>query len=179
MIFQYGMMKHVVNFYAMYAPVNEIKKAVEKADLLSWLQTWLGYDREQELQRRAPTQFSLPGGRTRTIRYPDDGSAAIISGKLQDFFGLDEHPMIDGEAAQVELLAPTNAPANSPRTCQGSGAAATSLCAKICAAATPNTPGRKIRSIAVSINGIGNDKITRNRSVITRLLFYNFLQIAW
>ena len=65
----------------------------------------------RELDRLAPAAFEAPSGRTRPLRYEEDGSifAAI---KLQELFGLAESPRIGPRALPItfELLAPNGRP---------------------------------------------------------------------
>jgi len=65
----------------------------------------------RELDRLAPAAFEAPSGRTRPLRYEEDGSifAAI---KLQELFGLAESPRIGPRAQPItfELLAPNGRP---------------------------------------------------------------------
>jgi ATP-dependent helicase HrpB len=59
------------------------------------------------LDRLAPAQLRLPGGRRVAVAYPPDGDPAVSS-RLQDFFGLAESPrVLDGRVPLVlHLLAP-------------------------------------------------------------------------
>jgi ATP-dependent helicase HrpB len=70
----------------------------------------------RQLDRLAPATFDAPSGRTRALRYEDDGSV-VASIKLQELFGLAESPRI-GPACQpitFELLAPNQRPVQTTR----------------------------------------------------------------
>ena len=58
-----------------------------------------------------PTTLAVPSGRTRPLRYEDDG-AVVAAMKLQELFGLAESPRIGPRAQPItfELLAPNGRP---------------------------------------------------------------------
>lgn len=59
------------------------------------------------VDRLAPATFEAPSGRSRTLRYEDDGSV-VVSIKLQELFGLAESPRLGPRRQPLtfELLAP-------------------------------------------------------------------------
>lgn len=80
-------------------------------DPLPLLHGLLSWEERRQLDRLAPEEVSLPGGRSRPLRY--DGGTARLAVKVQDLFGLDRHPsVLDGTVAVVvELLSPAGRPA--------------------------------------------------------------------
>jgi ATP-dependent helicase HrpB len=70
----------------------------------------------RELDRLAPPAFEAPSGRTRPLRYEDDGSV-VASIKLQELFGLAESPKIGPGRVPItfELLAPNARPVQTTR----------------------------------------------------------------
>jgi len=65
----------------------------------------------RELDRLAPAAFEAPSGRTRPLRYEEDGSI-VAAIKLQELFGLAESPRIGPRRHPItfELLAPNGRP---------------------------------------------------------------------
>ena len=70
----------------------------------------------RELDRLAPASFPAPSGRTRPLRYEEDGSV-VASIKLQELFGLAESPRIGPRRDPIvfELLAPSGRPVQTTR----------------------------------------------------------------
>lgn len=75
------------------------------ADLLGHLQARVGGG--AALERLAPTQVQLPGGRRAQIHY-EEGKSPWLASRLQDFFGMSRGPAIAGGKVPVvlHLLAP-------------------------------------------------------------------------
>jgi len=69
-----------------------------------------------ELQRRieqdAPSRFEAPTGSTVMLDYPADGAAPVVAIRVQELFGLKDHPSIAGGAVPLtlELLSPAHRP---------------------------------------------------------------------
>ena len=79
-------------------------------DLLGCLQGGLDRDLVQRVEREAPAEIALPGGRRRRIDY--GGERPRLSLRVQEAFGWRESPRIAGgrEVLQLELLAPNRRP---------------------------------------------------------------------
>lgn len=59
-----------------------------------------------DLDRLAPERFALPNGRQMTIDYSNENGPALRA-RVQDFFGVHEHPMIAGHTPLIlDLLSP-------------------------------------------------------------------------
>jgi len=78
--------------------------------LLPLLKSKLSYQQLRSLNRRAPEQLKLPGGRSTTLRY-SPGKPPVLSVRIQQLFGWRETPKVDGEPLLLELLAPNFRPA--------------------------------------------------------------------
>ena len=80
---------------------------LRRADLPGLLAAQLGPAALALLDRLAPAQLRLPGGRRVAVTYPQGGDPAVSS-RLQDFFGLDRSPhVLEGRVPLVlHLLAP-------------------------------------------------------------------------
>jgi ATP-dependent helicase HrpB len=81
---------------------------LERVPLLELVREQLG-DLAWELDRLAPMQVSLPGGRRTKVTYALDAAPSIAS-RLQDFFGMRQGPtLLDGKVPLVlHLRAPNN-----------------------------------------------------------------------
>lgn len=81
---------------------------LKKIDLTQALWGRLGYEQQQAVERLAPTHFTLPKGRTVKVEYRQGADAPIVRARLQDCFGLNETPRVDGGRLPVlmELLSP-------------------------------------------------------------------------
>ncbi|MGZ2258907.1 ATP-dependent helicase HrpB [Roseobacter sp. A03A-229] len=77
-------------------------------DLLPALQARLSWDQQQALDRAVPPHFTTPLGRKVPITY-DDGQPRIAV-RLQELFGVTQHPSVAGAPLQVTLLSPAQRP---------------------------------------------------------------------
>ena len=107
----------------------------------------LAYPQRAELERLAPSHFDAPSGSRVPIRYEDDGP--LLSVRVQELFGLATHPALAGGRVPltVELLSPARRPIQTTRDLPGFWRGSWAEVGRpTCAAATPSTPGRRIRS---------------------------------
>ncbi|MFM2126423.1 MAG: ATP-dependent helicase HrpB, partial [Acidobacteriota bacterium] len=65
--------------------------------------------RPPRLEQIAPGQIRLPGGRQVKVHY-EPGKPPWIESRLQDFFGMQDTPKINGAPVVVHLLAPNHRP---------------------------------------------------------------------
>ncbi|UWR21632.1 ATP-dependent helicase HrpB [Sulfitobacter sp. S190] len=77
-------------------------------DLLPALRARLDWDQQQVLDRVAPGHFETPLGRRIAIDY--DGDTPQIAVRLQEMFGVTQHPQVAGQPVQVTLLSPAQRP---------------------------------------------------------------------
>ncbi|WP_299981862.1 ATP-dependent helicase HrpB [uncultured Ruegeria sp.] len=89
----------------------------KRFDLLPALRARLSWDQMQELDRRAPGSFVTPLGRKLPIDY--GGAIPEISVRLQEVFGVTQHPVIGGEPLKITLLSPAQRPIQITRDLPG------------------------------------------------------------
>ncbi len=77
-------------------------------DILPALQSHLGWDHMQQLERAVPGHFQTPLGRKIAIDY-DDATPGIAV-RLQEMFGVTAHPIVGNTPLQVTLLSPAQRP---------------------------------------------------------------------
>lgn len=77
-------------------------------DILPALEAHLGWDNLQVLAREVPAKFLSPLGRSIAIDYA--GGQPRISLRLQEVFGVTDHPMVAGKPLQITLLSPAQRP---------------------------------------------------------------------
>ncbi len=90
---------------------------ISEAGLLSALSSVLAPARAI-LDREAPATLSLPSGRSVRVDYGAEGGPAV-EGKVQEFFGLAEHPRSCGKPILIRLLSPAGRPVQSTRDIAG------------------------------------------------------------
>ncbi len=77
-------------------------------DLLPALEARLGWPGRQRLDRAAPPAFTTPLGRNIPIDYGTETPSVEI--RLQELFGLTEHPSVAGRPLRLTLLSPAGRP---------------------------------------------------------------------
>ena len=70
----------------------------------------VAWDEREAFDRSAPSAFAAPTGTRVAIDYPSDGSAPRVAVRVQELFGLREHPRVNGEALVLDLLSPARRP---------------------------------------------------------------------
>lgn len=82
---------------------------IDTALLGEALDVLLPFAQRQRIDREAPTHFTAPTGNVHAIRYEGEG-APLLSIRVQELFGLKEHPRIaDGRLPlTLELLSPAH-----------------------------------------------------------------------
>jgi ATP-dependent helicase HrpB len=83
---------------------------LDRLDLEMVLLSRIGFDDQRELDRLAPRRLRLPTGRDVEIDY--GGDAPSVRVRVQEVFGLSEHPTVLGGAVPVvlHLLSPADRP---------------------------------------------------------------------
>lgn len=84
------------------------RAGLERVDVTLVLQSELGWDRGAELGVLAPPSLELPTGRTAPIDYSGDAPSASV--RVQDLFGVTEHPVAGGHPIVLHLLSPADRP---------------------------------------------------------------------
>lgn len=77
-------------------------------DLLPALQSLLDWPQTEQLNREVPGSFTTPLGRDIPIDY--GSGTPEISVRLQEMFGVTQHPTVAGEPLKVSLLSPAGRP---------------------------------------------------------------------
>ncbi|MEM8576710.1 MAG: ATP-dependent helicase HrpB [Pseudomonadota bacterium] len=90
--------------------LTNVRSAVDwKAfDLVPALEARLGWDGMQALEREVPGSFTTPLGRRVAIDYA--GEVPEIAVRLQEMFGVTQHPSVAGQPLKVTLLSPAQRP---------------------------------------------------------------------
>jgi ATP-dependent helicase HrpB len=92
---------------------------LQRLDLHQVLLQQLDWPQHQWLEQRAPAQFLLPTGTSRTLDY-DPEQGPILRERLQAFFGLTQHPCLpNGQPLLLELLSPAGRPLQITRDLPG------------------------------------------------------------
>ena len=75
------------------------------------IRAWLGGQRMRRLEELVPEKLTLPGGKSCKIKY-GQGREPVVSGRIQDLYGLNQTPRIgDGQVeVTVEILGPNRRP---------------------------------------------------------------------
>ena len=81
---------------------------LERLDLTMVLQSELGWDLGTQLGSLAPRHLDLPTGRHVEIDYDGDAPSAAV--RVQDLFGVTEHPTAGGHPIVLHLLSPADRP---------------------------------------------------------------------
>ena len=84
--------------------------AVTDAALADGLLSLVSWDRRAEIDRLAPPRWRAPTGTNAAIDYPADGGAPRLAIRVQELFGVTEHPSVGGEALTLDLLSPARRP---------------------------------------------------------------------
>ncbi len=80
----------------------------KRFDLLPALRARLDWQQMQALDRLVPEHFTTPLGRRVAVDYTGDVPAIAV--RLQEMFGLAEHPQVAGRALRITLLSPAGRP---------------------------------------------------------------------
>ncbi|MCV0394953.1 MAG: ATP-dependent helicase HrpB [Rhizobiaceae bacterium] len=93
--------------------------AIDPAAVTEGLLSLAPHDRRRELDRLAPSHFEAPSGSRLPIRYEEDGP--VLAVRVQELFGLAEHPSIAGGSIPLtlELLSPAHRPIQTTRDLPG------------------------------------------------------------
>ena len=81
---------------------------LKKIDLCEVLWSLLPYDRQQAVDRLAPTHIAVPTGSRIRLEYRQGTDAPVLRVRLQECFGLTDTPKVDNGKRPVlmELLSP-------------------------------------------------------------------------
>ena len=98
------------DWLAPFAGTSKSLEALSNIDLCSALKAHLGWEAMQLVDRFAPPRFETPLGRDIAIDYSGDVPAITV--RVQEMFGVSEHPVTgsDGLPLKVTLLSPAGRP---------------------------------------------------------------------
>ncbi len=90
--------------------LHEVRNAADwkRFDILPALRAMLDWDQMQRLDKAAPAHFETPLGRRIPIDY--EGEAPGITLRLQEMFGVTQHPTVGRTPLRVTLLSPGQKP---------------------------------------------------------------------
>jgi len=91
-----------------YLPGATGRIDLERLDLTTVLRSQLPWPEGSELDPLAPSALTLPTGREVPIDYSTDQPQVAV--RVQDLFGLDEHPTAGGHPIRLHLLSPADRP---------------------------------------------------------------------
>lgn len=88
------------------------REHLSQLDLSAMLKSRLDWDRQQQLERLAPSHLTVPSGSRKHLEYAPDGAPPVLAVKLQELFGLAQTPsVVDGQVAvMLHLLSPAKRP---------------------------------------------------------------------
>jgi len=78
-------------------------------DLLSALETLLGWDARRRVDRLAPAEFVTPAGSRHPIDYEAEAGPTVTA-RVQALYGLAEHPTVAGRPLILALTSPAGRP---------------------------------------------------------------------
>ena len=81
---------------------------LEALDVTRALRGRLGWEQARSLDQLAPKALTLPSGRTTTIDYGTDPPSVAV--RVQQMFGVTEHPTVGGVPLALHLLSPADRP---------------------------------------------------------------------
>ncbi len=92
--------------------------SIASRSLIDGLSALVPYELQRAIDREAPTHFTVPTGNRIAIRY--DGPEPVLAVRVQELFGLTDHPTIAGaRPLLLELLSPAHRPIQTTRDLPG------------------------------------------------------------
>ncbi|MEQ6119967.1 ATP-dependent helicase HrpB [Reichenbachiella sp. MALMAid0571] len=81
---------------------------LKKINLAEVLQNHLDWQKQQALNKLAPTKIAVPSGSSITLKYFKDGAPPVLAVRLQEVFGLSDTPLLNDRKNSVlmHLLSP-------------------------------------------------------------------------
>lgn len=94
---------------------------LRRIDMTKVIFGMLSYEQQTALERLAPAHIKLPSGRNARVDYRVGADAPVVSARLQDCFGMQETPRLDGGQRPVlmELLSPGYKPVQLTKDMRG------------------------------------------------------------
>ncbi|WP_420450822.1 ATP-dependent helicase HrpB [Ilumatobacter sp.] len=96
------------DWLAPYLPGATGRRDLDGLDVATVLRSRLPWEVGAELDTTAPATLELPSGRTVDVDYGGEQPTASV--RVQDLFGVTEHPLAGTEPIRLELLSPADRP---------------------------------------------------------------------
>jgi ATP-dependent helicase HrpB len=93
---------------APYLPGATGRDDLRGLDVTMVLRSQLPWPQGADLEELAPPMLELPTGRSVPIDY--DGEVPTAAVRVQDLFGVTDHPTAGGQPVRLELLSPADRP---------------------------------------------------------------------
>ena len=103
-----ALLENLDDWLAPYLAGASTRDDLERLDLTMLLRAMLPWPEGADLDALAPNGLDTPAGTTARIDYRDGRPVCAV--RVQDLFGLTEHPLADGEPIVLELLSPADRP---------------------------------------------------------------------
>ncbi len=103
-----ALLENLDDWLVPYLAGASTRDDLERLDLTMLLRAMLPWPEGADLDALAPNGLDTPAGTTARIDYRD--GRPICAVRVQDLFGLTEHPLADGEPIVLELLSPADRP---------------------------------------------------------------------
>ena len=103
-----ALVRSVDDWLAPYLPGATGRSDLERLDVSTVLRSQLPWPAGAELDEAAPPTLELPTGRSVRVDYSGEQPTASV--RVQDLFGVTEHPLAGGEPIRLELLSPADRP---------------------------------------------------------------------
>lgn len=103
-----GLLSTVDSWLPFYLKNVKRREDFKKIPMLEVLNTILPWEQSQILAKLAPTHLHVPSGSSILLEYKVDGSAPVLSVRLQELFGLTDTPAVNEGRSKVmiHLLSP-------------------------------------------------------------------------
>ena len=107
------------DWLAPFLPGDASLSAISGDRLTNALLSRVPFELQREIDRLAPSRFTLPTGNSAALDYREKD--VVLSARVQEFFGLKAHPAIAGGKVPllVELLSPAHRPIQTTRDLPG------------------------------------------------------------
>ena len=102
------LMETVDDWLAPYLPGATGRTDLDQLDVAMVLRSQLPWPAGSELDQLVPDQLELPTGRSVPVDYSGDAPTASV--RVQDLFGVTDHPTAGGVPIRLELLSPADRP---------------------------------------------------------------------
>ncbi|MEP4652515.1 MAG: ATP-dependent helicase C-terminal domain-containing protein, partial [Ilumatobacter sp.] len=103
-----SLVDHVDHWLAPYLPGAVGRRDLDGLDVEMVLRSQLPWPQGADLESVVPGRLELPTGRSVEVDYSGDVPSAAV--RVQDLFGVTEHPTAGGAPIRLELLSPADRP---------------------------------------------------------------------